>query len=126
MKLDDFSNKEAYREKEQEITERLKFITTEIQNYENLEKENKTLSKKLKDIESILAEPTTITEFDRETFENIVGRIVVGEKDENGNENLNVVRFILKTGSEYVYNLDNNGNKNNSVSFGTPKQYCLY
>lgn len=126
MKLDDFSNKEAYREKEQEITERLKFITTEIQNYENLEKENKTLSRKLKDIESILAEPTTITEFDRETFENIVGRIVVGEKDENGNENLNVVRFILKTGSEYVYNLDNNGNKNNSVSFGTPKQYCLY
>lgn len=126
MMLDDFSNKKAYKEKEQEITERLKFVSNEIQNYEDLDRENKTLSKKLKEIESILSEPTTITEFDRETFENIVGRIVVGERDEFGNENLNVVRFILKTGDEYTYNLDNNGNKNNSVSFGTAEQLNLY
>ena len=124
MKLDDFSNKEAYILKEQEITERLKFITNETQAYEELEKENKTLSKKLKEIESILAEPQTLAEFNRETFENIVGRIVVGEKDENGNENLNVVRFILKTGSEYVYDIKDNGN--NSVSFGTSEQFKLY
>ena len=126
MKLDDFSNKEAYKDKEQEISERLKFITSEIQNYEDLEKENKSFAKKLKEIDRILSEPITINEFDREIFENIVGRIIVGEKDENGNENLNVVRFILKTGSEYIYNLDNNGNKNNSVSFGTSEQSSLY
>jgi len=123
MKLDDFSNKEAYSQKEQEITERLKFISNEIQCYEDLDNENKVLSKKLKEIENILAEPETLKEFDRETFENIVARIVVGEKDENGNENLNVVRFILKTGTEFVYNLKNNGNS--SVSFGTPKQYSV-
>ena len=124
MKLDDFSNKEAYSQKEQEITERLKFIMNEIQCYEDLENENKTLSKKLKEIENILAEPETLKEFDRETFESIVAKIIVGEKDENGNENLNVVRFILKTGTEYVYNIKNNGN--GSVSFGTSNQFKLY
>lgn len=124
MKLDDFSNKEAYNQKEQEITERLKFISNEIQCYEDLESENKTLAKKLKEIENILSEPETLKEFDRETFESIVAKIIVGERDDNGNENLNVVRFILKTGTEYVYNLKNNGN--GSVSFGTPKQPYIY
>ena len=73
---------------------------------------------------NILAEPETLKEFDRETFESIVAKIIVGEKDENGNENLNVVRFILKTGTEYVYNIKNNGN--GSVSFGTSNQFDLY
>ncbi len=124
MKLDNFANKEAYIVKEKEISERLKSIDKEIQNYESLDKENKSLSKKLKEIEEILAEDETITEFDRETFENIVGRIVVGEKDEFGNENLNVVRFILKTGTEYTYTLDTSNET--SVSFGTKNKFKLY
>ena len=124
MKLDDYTNKNAYILKEKEISERLQSIDKNIQNYELLDKENKTISSKLKEIEEIFKEPETITEFDRETFENIVGRIVVGEKDENGNENLNVVRFILKTGAEYVYTLDTSDG--NSVSFGTRNELKLY
>lgn len=123
MKLDDFANKEAYVIKEKEISERLKSIDKEIQNYESLYNENKVLSKKLKQIEEILAEDETITEFDRETFENIVGRIVVGEKDEKGNENLNVVRFILKTGTEYTYTLDTSNGT--SVSYDTRNKCFL-
>lgn len=123
MKLDDYANKNAYVSKEKEISERLKSIDKEIQDYELLEKGNKTISSKLKEIEEIFKEPETITEFDRETFENIVGRIVVGEKDDKGNENLNVVRFILKTGAEYVYTLDTSDG--NSVSFGTKNKSFL-
>ena len=123
MKLDDFANKNAYVQKEKEISDRLKSIDKEIQNFDMLEKGNKNISSKLKEIEEIFKEPETITEFDRDTFGNIVGRIVVGEKDDKGNENLNVVRFILKTGAEYVYTLDtSNGN---SVSFGTKNESFL-
>lgn len=124
MKLDDYSNKDAYSNKEKEISEKLKSIDKELQEYESLDRNNKILSTKLKQIEEIISEPKKITEFDREAFDNIVGRIVVGERDENGNENLNVVRFILKTGSEYVYTL--NTSDDNSVSFGTPNKYFLY
>ena len=35
--------------------------------------------------------------------------------DENGNINPNILRFVLKVGSEYKYDLNNNGSKN--VSF---------
>ena len=124
MKLDDYSNKDAYSNKEKEISEKLKSIDKELQEYESLDRNNKILSNKLKQIEEIVSEPKKITEFDREVFDNIVGRIVVGERDENGNENLNVVRFILKTGTEYIYTL--NTSDDNSVSFGTPNKFNLY
>ena len=37
-------------------------------------------------------------------FNNLVEKIIVGEKDENGNINSNVIRFVLKIGSEYKFN----------------------
>ena len=65
-------------------------------------------------------EPTSIKEFDKETFDSIVERIILGEIDENGNSNPNVVRFILRTGTEYK--CENNG-IDTSVSFGSYKRF---
>ena len=65
-------------------------------------------------------EPTSIKEFDKETFDSIVERVILGAIDENGNSNPNVVRFILKTGEEYK---DKNNGIDTSMSFGSYKRF---
>ena len=47
-------------------------------------------------------------------------RIIMGEVDENGHSNPSVVRFVLKTGTEYK--CENNG-IDTSVSFGSYKRF---
>lgn len=90
-----------------------------------LEKINNNISKKLIEIEKIVNAPKTIKEFDKETFDSIVERVIIGE-DENGNFVSNDVRFILKTGMEY--RCENKG-IGTSVSFGSYKriiQHIVY
>lgn len=110
MKLDDYENKNAYVSKEKEINVELKRLDDEIKNYEIMKSNNKNISNQLKEIEKVLNAPKTIKDFDDETFNSLVEKIIVGEKDENGNINPNVIRFILKIGTEYTYQI--NGNKN--------------
>lgn len=70
---------------------------------------------KLKEIEKIINEPTILTEFNREIFDTIVDKIVVGEVSETGEVKPNVIRFILRTGKEYKTIINNNRNKNVSL-----------
>ena len=37
----------------------------------------------------------------------MIDKIIVGEIDENGNKNPNVIKFILKTGKNYDFLIDN-------------------
>lgn len=41
--------------------------------------------------------------FDDVKFENLVEKIIIGEKDRNGNINPNTIRFVLKIGTEYKF-----------------------
>ena len=106
MKLDDYENKNAYISKEKEINTELKRINDEINNYENIENTNKNIREQMKKIEKILETPQNIKEFDENIFNSLVEKIIVGEKDDNGNTNPKVVRFILKIGTEYVYDIN--------------------
>ena len=112
MKLDDYSNKEAYTSKEKEINERLDLIKEEIANYETLENENKNLSKQIKIVEELFEEPTLLKEFDDLAFSTMVKKIIVGGYDENGSKNSKIIRFVLNTGEEKPFILaDKKGNK---------------
>ena len=67
-------------------------------------KQNKDISKQLKNIEKIIyEEEQPLKEFDDVKFENIVEKIIIGEKGANGNVNPNVVRFVLKIGTDYKF-----------------------
>ena len=68
-----------------------------------------------KGFERIINEPTTLTEFNREIFDTIVDKIIVGEVSETEEEKPNVIRFILRTGKEYKTIINNNRNKNVSL-----------
>ena len=59
----------------------------------------------------------SLKEFDEVAFENLVEKIIIGEKDENGNDYPNVIRFILKIGGDYKAIISQNNNSIDSVSF---------
>lgn len=118
MQLDGVIDKDIYVKKEQEIKSQLTDIEEKINNLENIKNTNNNMTKKIKEIEKIVNAPTCIKEFDKETFDSIVERIIIGEDDNDSN----VVRFILKTGMEYK--CKENNRIDTSVSFGSYKRSC--
>lgn len=108
MKLDDYENKGLYDDKENEIRDNLKQVMNQIQEIEIINTNNKNISKQLEVVEEILNTKKTIEDFDRETFENLVEKIIVGEKDSEGNVIPNIVYFVLKVGTEYKYEINGN------------------
>ena len=72
-------------------------------------------------MEEILSAPKTINDFNEETFNNLVEKIIAGEVDEDGNVNPNTINFILKVGSSYQYEIDDD----KTVSFRTTNMAIL-
>ena len=90
--------------KEKEINNRIKVLNEQIDRLEYRNKQNKDISTQLKNIEKIIyEEEQPIEEFDDIKFDNLVEKIIIGEKDINGNINPNIVRFILKIGTDYKF-----------------------
>ncbi|MGB4607249.1 MAG: recombinase family protein, partial [Sedimentibacter sp.] len=56
-----------------------------------------------------------LKEFDREIFESVIEKIIVGKIDEDGNKNPYSVTFIFKTGLE----IEKNDKKSNLYSYPT-------
>ena len=70
-------------------------------------------------IEKILNSKTSLKEFDKEIFENLVECIIVGAINEDGTKDPYAINFILKTGKEYKFNLEEENHKkleNSSLS----------
>ena len=90
LKLDNIENKDVYNEKEKEIYNKIKMLNEQIEQLEYNDKQNKDISKRLKDIEkSINEEEQPMEIFDDVKFENLVEKIIIGEKYRNGNINTN-------------------------------------
>lgn len=108
LKLDDYNNAYIYEQKEKEINASLKEINEKIQHYSKNNKDNKKLESRLAKIESIINQNTTITEFDEELFKELVKKIIIGEYDDSGNFNQNVIKFVLNIDNEYSFEIKKN------------------
>ena len=122
MRLDDSITKEVYDLKEEEIKTKLSNLDEKVKELEKLNEESQNISSKIKEIEKIVNVPCTLTEFDKNTFENFVEKIVVGEVLEDGEKDPNIIRFILKTGSEFKFTLTSQDVKTQNVSFGSKER----
>lgn len=116
MKLEEIIDKDTYIKKENEIKMQIIELEEKITNLQNQENTNNNIAKKIKEIEKIVNAPTSLKEFDKEVFDSIVERIVIGE---DGNDE-QVIRFILKTGIEYK--CKENSRIDTNVSFGNYKR----
>ena len=105
MLLEDFKHKELYREKEKELRSKIDEVIIKINEYERLQNDNIDYSNSLKKLEEVFNSYNKLDKFNRNTFESIVEKIIVGEYDENGNFNSKVIRFVLKMKRDIVFDL---------------------
>lgn len=107
MKLDKIIDNDTYVKKEQELLVKIDEVNEKLIKYKseiiNKDKQVKRLNK----IEEIINNTPRLEEFNADCFNNMVDKIIIGEIDENGNKNNNVIKFILKTGKNYDFLIDN-------------------
>lgn len=129
MMLDDYSRKEIYFTKEKELRDKLNEIANRINDYKKFQQNNLDFKDQLAKISKMLDNCKKLDKFDRETFNNIVEKIIVGAEDENGNFNSHIIKFVLKTGQECDFSSDdfkdNNGkNEPNRCTGGSNNLWC--
>ena len=107
MKLDKIIDNGTYIKKEKELLSKIDEVSENLNTYKseiiNKDKQIKRLNK----IEEVINTTPRLEEFNEDCFKNLIDKIIVGEIDENGNKNPNVIKFILKTGKNYDFLIDN-------------------
>ena len=122
MLLGDYKSKELYLKKQFELQNKLDEIIGALNRYEQLQNNNIDYSNNLKKIEEVFSTYNKLEKFDRNTFDSIVDKIIIGETDENGNFNPNIIRFVLRFKSEYIYDLTDMNELNKNVSLSNNKR----
>lgn len=97
LKLDNTITEEAFKEKNHEIERRIRNIQKQIENKASTVNKEDNLKSKMEEIKNLLKSHDIITEFDREVFDILVDKVIIGEIDEDGSKNPYVVNFILKS-----------------------------
>lgn len=97
LKLDNTITEEAFKEKNYELERKIRNIQKQKESkVSELNKED-NFKFKMEDIKNLLKSHDIITEFDRDVFDILVDKVIIGEIDEEGNKNPYVVSFILKS-----------------------------
>lgn len=103
MKLDKIIDNDTYIKKEKELLSKIDEVSENLNTYKseiiNKDKQIKRLNK----IEEVINTTPRLEEFNEDCFKNLIDKIIVGEIDENGNKNPNVIKFILKTGKTMTF-----------------------
>ena len=97
LKLDNTITEEAFKEKNNEIERKIRSIQKQIEHKSSTVNKEDNLKSKIEEIKNLLKSYDIITEFDREVFDILVEKVIIGETDEDGNKNPYVVNFILKS-----------------------------
>lgn len=108
LKLDNKISQEILNNKEIEITNKIKELENKLADNKDLELSRKEKLEQINNITKILKLYKGLTKFNEDTFNNLVDRIIIGEKLDNGKEDLYKIKFILKTGEMIKDNLPNN------------------
>ena len=62
-------------------------------------------------------------EFDKDVFELMIEKVIIGEKEESGNTNPRVITFILKSGNEIKCEDNKKEQENQQSSYEVSKNY---
>lgn len=97
LKLDNTITEEAFKEKNYEIERKIRNIQKQKESKASKVNKEDSLKSKMEEIKNLLKNHDIITEFDREVFDILVDKVIIGEIDEEGNKDPYVVSFILNS-----------------------------
>ena len=90
----------TYEDKKLEIIKEQQLKTTELKRLQGEADVEKDLRKRLDAMRKLLSEAPLLKEFDRNVFESIVEKVIVGGYDDEGNADPSMITFVYKTGFE--------------------------
>ncbi len=109
--LDAMIDANVYQEKDVEFKRKLAKKKQELAAYEGQIDEEVNARRRINELKKALEEHSILKEFDREVFESVVEKIIVGGYDEDGNKDPFKLIFVYKAGYEnYINQAKNNQN----------------
>ena len=106
MHLDQKIDFGTYQDKKLEISKEQQLKATELKRLQGEADVEKDLHKRIDAMRKLLTEAPVLKEFDRNVFESIVEKVIVGGYDEAGNADPSMITFVYKTGFEDKKNGD--------------------
>lgn len=106
MILDDIIEKETYEIKYQELIDNQEKLLNERNKLNVVAKNEKSMKQRLKEFKKTLEENEVLDKFDRGVFESVVEKVIIGEKNKDGENDPTKITFIYKTGFKNTLSSD--------------------
>ena len=82
-----------------------------------------SLNQGLNKFKTLFKDNEIMPEFDKDVFELMIEKVIIGEKEDDGTTNPRVITFILKSGDEIKCKDDEKEQKNQQSSYEVSKNY---
>ena len=98
MHIEGIIDKHIYEEKLSTINDKLSFMQDKYSDFQDAAKTEKDTRRRIDEFRSALNSHALLEEFDRNVFESIVSKVIIGSVDEDGNKDPDTITFVYKSG----------------------------
>ncbi len=98
LHLEGILEKENFESKYTELLDELEKVKAKEEELQTITSKEDNLKDRIDTFRKLFENNEILKEFDREIFESVIEKIIVGKIDEDGNNNPYSVTFIFKTG----------------------------
>lgn len=118
LKIDESISDEQFEKKKKKITADIEKKQKQKNEIEEEIQSEEAVNLRLEKFKEIFANKVVLEEFDREVFECLIDRIVIGEKKEDGTYDPYTIKFICRgdSDSKTMFSSSNQGNESMSLS----------
>ena len=111
LKLNNRIDNLIYNSKYNELSDKLNKLRRKKVECSNIQTDEKQCENKIKNIKKMFSKEKKMKKFNKEIFDTLIDKIIVGITDENGNKFPNILVVIMNTGKvrAYDYNDTNSG-----------------
>ena len=114
---------ETLQEKKAKLQNKINSIEKEQEHLQLELEDSISLNQGLNKFKTLFKDNEIMPEFDKDVFELMIEKVIIGEKDNNGENNPRVITFILKSGNKIKCKDDEKEQKNQQSSYEISKNY---
>ena len=123
LNLNETITLETLQEKKAKLQNKINSIEKEQEHLQLELEDSISLNQGLNKFKTLFKDNEIMPEFDKDVFELMIEKVIIGEKEENGKSNPRVITFILKSGNEIKCKDDKKDDKNQQSSYEVSQNY---
>lgn len=114
---------ETLQEKKAKLQNKINSIEKEQEHLQLKLEDSISLNQGLNKFKNLFKDNEIMPEFDKDVFELMIEKVIIGEKEENGSVNPRIITFILKSGNEVKCKDDEKEQENQQASYEVRQNY---